>query len=54
MYIPLSLITQHAFPPNIRFNNPEDQKQFVYKWLREEAKMDIAASKLDIRFYSGR
>jgi len=43
-----------AYPPNVRFSHPDEQKAYVQKWLREEAKMPIAASKLDIAFYSAR
>ena len=41
-----------AFPPGIRFDHPDEQKSYVKKWLIEEAKMPIAADKLDISFYA--
>jgi len=46
-------VSQHAFPPNIRFNSPEEQKSFVVKWLCDDAHLPLAAEKLDIRFYAG-
>ena len=43
-----------AFPPGIRFNHPDEQKEYVYKWLREDAKLPLAAEKLDVSFYAAR
>ena len=43
-----------AFPPGIRFDHPDEQMSYVKKWLIEEAKMPVAADKLDISFYAAR
>lgn len=51
-YVPMS--EQHLTfgEDGIRFPNPESQKEYVKKWLVENAKMPSAAEKLDIVFYS--
>lgn len=43
-----------AFPPNVRFDHPDEQEEFVKKWLIEDAHLPQAAERLDIRFYSAR
>ena len=43
-----------AFPPNLRFDHPDDQLKFVRKWLLEEANMPDAVDKLQISFYAAR
>ena len=43
-----------AFPPDIRFDHPDQQKEYVRKWLIEDAHLPIAAERLEIAFYSGR
>ncbi|RYH05237.1 hypothetical protein EON65_45255 [archaeon] len=43
-----------AYPPGMRFNTPEEQKAYVYKWLVKDANMEAAANKLNISFYAAR
>ena len=43
-----------AYPPGLRFNTPEEQKAYVYKWLSKDADMETAANKLNISFYAAR
>lgn len=43
-----------TYPHNIRFEHPNEQKQFVRDWLIQEANLPAAGRMLDIRFYSGR
>jgi len=42
-----------AYPKDIRFKHPDEQKEFVKEWLREQ-KMTAAAKKLNIVFYAAR
>ena len=42
------------FPKSLRFNHPNEQSEYVKKWLIEQANLPYAAEKLDIKFYSGR
>lgn len=43
-----------AYPPGVRFAHPDEQKAYVRKWLAEDAKMPLAADKLELMFYSAR
>lgn len=43
-----------AFPPGLRFNTPDEQREYVQKWLIEDAELPIAAKKLRISFYNAR
>lgn len=43
-----------AFPPGVRFTQPEEQREYVKKWLIEDAQLPLAAEKLEIQFYSAR
>lgn len=43
-----------AYPANVRFSHPDEQKAYVKKWLADDAKMPSAADKLEIVFYSAR
>ena len=43
-----------AFPPGIRFENPDEQREYVKKWLIEDAQLPLAAERLQISFYSAR
>ena len=43
-----------AFPPGIRFNTPDEQREYVQKWLVEDAQLPVAAKKLKISFYNAR
>ena len=43
-----------AFPPNIRFDFPSQQEQFVRDWLVREAHLPSAAKKLRIVFYAAK
>lgn len=50
----LPLNEQHnIFSPSVRFNSPQEQKDFVINWLIEDAKLPNVVEKLDIRFYTG-
>ena len=42
-----------AFPKDIRFDHPQEQMDYVRRWLVNEARMPTAAEKLQISFYSG-
>jgi digalactosyldiacylglycerol synthase len=43
-----------TYPPGIKFDHPEEQKEFVKKWIIEEANLPEAAEKLNIIFYAAR
>jgi hypothetical protein len=43
-----------AFPPGIRFNSPDEQREYVQKWLVEDAQLPVAAKNLRISFYNAR
>jgi len=46
---------QHiAFGRNIHFNHPDEQREYVKKWLIKDAHMPGAARKLQISFYAAR
>lgn len=47
-------IHQIAFPPGIRFSTPDEQREYVKKWLIEDAHLPLAAEKLQINFYTAR
>mmetsp|Transcript_251 Transcript_251/g.315 ORF Transcript_251/g.315 Transcript_251/m.315 type:complete len:519 (+) Transcript_251:206-1762(+) len=42
------------FPKGKTFQNEEEQRQYIVKWLEENSKFGREARKLDIRFYQGR
>lgn len=43
-----------VFPLGIRFNNPDEQREYVKNWLITDAHLPTAAAKLNITFYAGR
>ena len=43
-----------AFPPGVRFNTPDEQRQYVKKWLVEDAQLPVGADRLEISFYTAR
>jgi digalactosyldiacylglycerol synthase len=43
-----------SYPPGIRFDHPDQQREYVQKWLIEDAHLPEAANKLNISFFSGR
>lgn len=43
-----------AFPPGLRFNTPDEQREYVQKWLIEDAELPMAAKRLRISFYNAR
>lgn len=43
-----------AFPPGVRFNTPDEQRQYVKKWLIEDAQLPVGADRLEISFYTAR
>lgn len=43
-----------AFPPGIRFKSPDEQREYVQKWLVEDAQLPVAAKNLRISFYNAR
>ena len=43
-----------AFPAGIRFDTPDEQREYVQKWLVEDAQLPVAAKKLKISFYNAR
>lgn len=48
------LSLQIAYPPGVRFNHPDEQREYVRNWLTQEAHLPTAAQKLDITFYAAR
>lgn len=43
-----------AYPENVRFTSPDEQREYVKKWLIEDAQLPLAAKRLTISFYSAR
>jgi hypothetical protein len=43
-----------AYPPGVRFASPDEQREYVKKWLVEEAHLPLAAERLEISFYTAR
>ena len=43
-----------AYPENVRFTSPDEQREYVKKWLIEDAQLPLAAKRLKISFYSAR
>ena len=43
-----------TFPPNVRVNHPDEQREYVKKWLIEDAQLPLAAQRLQISFYAAR
>jgi hypothetical protein len=43
-----------AFPPGLRFSTPDEQREYVQKWLIEDAELPMAAKRLRISFYNAR
>jgi digalactosyldiacylglycerol synthase len=43
-----------AFPPGVRFANPDAQREYVKKWLIDDAQIPQGADKLNIMFYTAR
>ena len=41
-----------AYPPGLRFNHPNEQREYVRNWLRLDAHLPTAAANLDITFYA--
>lgn len=41
-----------AYPPGLRFNHPNEQREYVRNWLRHDAHLPAAAANLDITFYA--
>ena len=43
-----------AYPPGVRFNSPDEQREYVKKWLIEDAQLPVGAERLEISFYTAR
>ena len=43
-----------AYPPGVRFESPDEQREFVKKWLIEDAQLPLGAERLEILFYTAR
>lgn len=48
------ICVQVAYPPDVRFKTPDEQRLYVKNWLINDAQLPSAAEKLDIVFYSAR
>lgn len=45
---------QVAYPSNLRFKTPQDQRDYIRNWLAVDANLPRAAKKLNIVFYSAK
>lgn len=43
-----------AFPPGIRFDHPDEQREYVKNWLTMDAQLPNAANNINITFFSAR
>lgn len=43
-----------AFPPGLRFDHPDEQREYVKQWLTNEAGLPSAANNMNITFFSAR